>query len=116
MAVMLKGKRIRAGGGGGCARHNTRWMEIERLIKSFAQVVKGERESVVQEKAEENEDGPRFWTRNMPEEVRLEDPVADLEPIPKLSNDRVGLRKQSESRPYSSSHSSPIAPASAGSG
>jgi len=42
--------------------------------------------------------------------------VIDLEPIPKLSIDRVGLKKQSESRPHSSYHSSPSAPASAGSG
>ena len=78
MPPVVKVTRTRAGGGGGKARHNTRRTELERLAERVIRRVAGavglEGLTGADGRAE---DGPCFWTRNLPGWALEQDAVSD---------------------------------------
>lgn len=77
MPPFLQGRKTRAGGGGGKARHITRGTELDRLVERFISRLTDRGSEGPAPEIDEIEDGPRFWTRNMPEWALAEDPAAD---------------------------------------
>jgi hypothetical protein len=69
MTIAIKVSAGSAGTGGGQARHNTRQTELGYAERD------GTRTST--DPARDLDQGPRFWTRNIPECVLSEDEVAD---------------------------------------
>lgn len=80
MPVLAKGTRTRVGGGGGKSRHNTRRSELERLAdRVIRRLAGGDAPAELTALDGQVDEGPRFWTRNLPEWVMEAD--ADTDPL-----------------------------------